>query len=125
MFIGARLSDIEGLYLSPQHALPRPGQRSGRPPSVDYYLNHTLDMYLELTRNGSLLKEHFERFANGPYSGKRFVVLDIELNSTQSPAPLPNEISMYEQNRFTYVQKMNALYRGTELFLHPVRPMFV
>ncbi len=122
LFIGARLSNVEGVYLSPQHALPRPGRRRGRPPSVDYYINHTLDMFLQLTRNGSLLKEHCESFLEtGPYHGKRFVVLDLELRDTEIPAPLPATVAMFEPCRYTYVVKRNALYRGTELFHHPVR----
>lgn len=125
LFIGARLCNLDGMYISPQRALPRPGRRSGRP-SVGYFLNHTLNMFLELTRNGSLLQEHFERFLpGGRYSGKKFVVLDIELHRTTVPAPLPERVKQFEKNRYTYIVKLNALYRGTELFHHPVRPFTV
>lgn len=126
LFIGAKLSGIEGIYLSPQHALPRPGQRSGRPPSVDYYLNSSLDMYLELTRNGSLLKSHFQRFqAGGKYHGKPFVILDIELGKTTPPKPLPDDVREFEHCRYTFVRSLNTLYRGTDVFAAGVIPMIV
>lgn len=126
LFIGAELSGIEGIYLSPQHALPRPGQRGGRPPSVDYYLNHVLDMYLELTRNGSLLKDHFKRFQpGGKYHGKAFVVLDIELAKTTPPKPLPEEVREFEHCRYTYIHSLNTLYRGTDIFKAGVIPLTI
>lgn len=116
-FIGTKLSGVEGIYISPQHALPRPGQRGGRPPSVDYYLNRKLDMYLELTCNGSLLVEHFQRFQpGGKYHGKQFVVLDIDLAKSTPPRALPAEVSEFENCRYTYVRSLNKLYRGTDIF---------
>jgi hypothetical protein len=122
-FIGAELSGIEGIYLSPQHALPRPEQRGGRPPSVDYYLHHALDMYLELTHNGSLLKSLFQRFQpGGKYHGKAFVVLDIELRKSTPPQPLPVEVREFEHCRYTYNCSLNTLYRGTDLFKAGVIP---
>lgn len=67
-------------------------RRAGRPSSVDYYLNHSLDMFLELTRNVRFLKQHFKRFQfGGPYNGKRFVVLDIELRKTGHPETIAKE----------------------------------
>lgn len=126
LFIGAELSGIEGIYLSPQHALPRPGQRRGRPPSVNYYLNHVLDMYLELTRNGSLLKDHFKRFQpEGKYHGKAFAVLDIELVETTPPKPLPEEVREFERCRYTYIHSLNTLYRGTDIFKAGVIPLTI
>ena len=126
LFIGARLMGIEGIYLSPQHALPNPQQRHGRPPSVDFYLNHDLDMYLELTRNGSLLKNHFQRFqVGGKYHGKQFVVLDIELAKSTAPLPLPEELREFESCRYTYVRNLNTLYRGTCKYKSGIVPLIV
>jgi hypothetical protein len=126
LFIGARLSGIEGIYLSPQHALPRSDQRGGRPPSVDYYLNHVLDMYFELTRNGSLLKEHLQRFqAGGKYHGKPFVLLDIELKKTTPPKQLPTEFREFEHCIYTYNHSLNTLYRGSDVFLAGVIPLTI
>lgn len=117
LFIGARLSGIEGIYLSPQHAIPNPEQRRGRPPSVDYYLDNSLDMYLELTRNGSLLEQHFQRFQlGGKYFGKPFVLLDIEMRKGAPPMPLPAAVSEFEHCRYTFVLSLNTLYRGTDVF---------
>jgi hypothetical protein len=91
---------------------------------VDYYLNGTLDMFLELTRNGSLLEQHFQRFQEGGrYHGKKFVLLDIELTKARAPVPLPESVRMYEEHRFTYVVQLNTLYRGTAVFHTGVRPL--
>jgi hypothetical protein len=123
LFIGALLSGIEGIHLSPQHALLRPKQRGGRPPSVDYYLNHVLDMYFELTLNGSLLREHFQRFQpGGKYHGKPFVLLDLELKKTTPPKQLPVEFREFENCTYTYNYSLNTLYRGIEVILVGVIP---
>jgi len=93
---------------------------------VDYYLNHSLDMYFELTRNGSLLKEHFQRFqAGGKYHGKPFVLLDIELRKTTPPKLLPAEFSEFEHCRYTYNRSMNTLYRGIDVFSAEVIPLII
>lgn len=82
-------------------------------------------MFLELTHNGSLLNEHFERFLPGAkYDEKRFAVLDIEWHRTSAPAPFKPELSQFESCRYTYVVQGNALYRGTDVFIHPVRPSY-
>ena len=88
---------------------------------VSYYLHQPFDMHFELTLNGALLIEHLQRFAaGGKYSGKRFVLLDIEVHRNTPPTPLSSEFSEFEKSRFTYVIKLNALYRGTELVLSPI-----
>jgi len=89
-------------------------------------MNHVLDMYFELTRNGSLLKEHFQRFqAGGKYHGKPFVLLDIELRKTTPPKPLPAEFREFEHCRYTYNHSLNTLYRGIDVFLAGVIPLTV
>jgi hypothetical protein len=93
---------------------------------VDYYLNHVLDMYLELVRNGSLLRSHFQRFqAGGKYPGKPFVVLDIELARSTPPKSLPEDIREFEHCRYTYNYSTNTLYRGTDVFKEGVIPLTV
>lgn len=117
LYIGARLSGMEGVHVSPQYTL-------GGPPSVGYYLSAPLDMHLVLTFHGDLLNEHFESFLEtGQWQGRRCAVLDIEPYRSSAPAPLPAAVRMFEPCRYTYVVKSNALYRGTELYHHPVRPL--
>eukprot|EP01039_Chlorochromonas_danica_P004152 gene4152-4561_t len=104
-----RWEDGVGLFIG--CALPNPGRR--RAASVDYYLNHTLDMFLELTLNGKLLVEHFERF--------RQTICHTAHRAVRHE--LPCHWQMFEHCRYTYVVKRIALFRGTELFHHPVRSL--
>ncbi|RYY45245.1 MAG: AAA family ATPase [Chitinophagaceae bacterium] len=113
-FLGCELSKY--CLVSPQHAISRSQATPGRPPSVDYYLNGRLDMYLEVVKNGSLLEEHFDRFITGDYGVKKpFAVLDINFK-TEKPRDLKGKYAEYNKNFFTYVVHTRQLFRGMELF---------
>lgn len=110
-FIGCELSKY--CLVSPQHAIKISKPTRGRLPSVDYYLNGHVNMYLELVKNGSLLKEHFERFISGSYGlEKPFAILDINFEATK-PLKLTGKYKKFEANFFTFVIKTRTLYKGS------------
>jgi hypothetical protein len=123
-FIGCELSKY--CLVSPQHAISKSelksdelktgGQKRGRPPCVDFYLNGRLNMYLELVKNSCLLEKHFDRFITGPYGSKKpYAVLDINFK-TDKPTVLTGQYAAYNDVFYTYVVQTRALYRGNELF---------
>jgi hypothetical protein len=122
LYIGAALSRLHGLYVSPQIALCHPtGGREARPLSVGYYLSQPLNMYLEIVYCGNLLLEVLARYQpGGTHHGQQFAVLDIR--HSVLPCPLPEALSGFEQYRYSYVVKQNALYRGVEVCHPSVRP---
>ena len=61
--IGYQLSRVPNLYMSPQTQIARDGPlRAGAQPTIDLYLNGRLNLFVKFTKNGSKLKEHFDRF---------------------------------------------------------------
>ena len=113
-FIGCELSKY--CLVSPQHAISKDHPTAGRPPSVDFYLNGRLNMFLELVKNGSLLGQHFDRFISGSYGvEKPFAILDINFK-TDKPRELPEMYKEFEEKYFTYVVQTRQLFRGAKLF---------
>lgn len=113
-FIGCELSKY--CLVSPQHAIPKQQPSCGHPPSVDYYLNGRVNMYLELVKNGSRLNEHFDRFISGDYGdSKPFAILDINF-TTKEPRELKGKYEEYKNVFYTYVVQTRELYHGMELF---------
>lgn len=114
-FVGCELSKY--CLVSPQLAAPKAQPTSGRPPSVDYYLNGRLNMYLELVKNSSLLESHFDRFLTGEYGmEKPFAILDINFKTTE-PRELTGKYKTLENNYFTFVVQTQVLYRGMKRFV--------
>eukprot|EP01039_Chlorochromonas_danica_P005780 gene5778-6365_t len=114
-FVGCELSKY--CLVSPQHAVPKAQPTPGRPPSVDYYLNGRLNMYLELVKNSSLLASHFDRFLTGDYGMKKpFAILDINFKTT-APRQLTGKYKTLENNYFTFVVQTRVLYRGMKPFV--------
>jgi hypothetical protein len=121
LYIGAALSRLHGLCVSPQIALHNPVSAEARPLSVGYYLSQPLNMYLEIVYCGNLLLEVLARYQpGGTLHGQQFAVLDIR--HSIPPPPLPEALSGFEQHRYSYVVKQNALYRGVEVCHPSVRP---
>ena len=114
-FVGCELSKY--CLVSPQHAVPKAQPTPGRPPSVDYYLNGRLDMYLELVKNSSLLEPHIDRFLTGDNGMKKpFAILDINFKTTE-PRKLTGKYQTLENNYFTFVVQTRMLYQWMKRFV--------
>jgi hypothetical protein len=109
-FVGLQLSFL-CQYVSSQHAIRRDEAVADRPPSVDYYINSTLNMYVEFIKNHSKVDEHFDRFAPGGKYGnsKAFVIVDINYNLKHPPEKVDDSRAPHY---FTYVVLHRALYDG-------------
>ena len=60
---GFSIASIKSFYISPQHKVPKvdPSKR-GTSPTIDFYVNGNIDCYIEIVKDSSLLKSHFEKF---------------------------------------------------------------
>jgi hypothetical protein len=87
-------------------------------PTIDFYLNGRMNKYLELTRNGSNLKEHFDKFErqDGPYHEHKdkYVILDFQLKSHKQTL-VPEEYRHCGKNFYCYVLMQNSLFRNGKL----------
>jgi hypothetical protein len=119
--LGNRLIEIPHLFVSPQtpvheHKVMQP--KHGMRPTIDFYLNGRMNKYLELTRNGSNLKEHFDKFErqDGPYHEhkEKYVILDFQLQSDK-PTSVPEEYQHCRNNFYCYVLMRNSLYKNGQL----------
>jgi hypothetical protein len=116
-----RLLQIPGLFVSPQTPVivdKSADSKRGMHPTIDFYLNGRLNMYLELTRNGWNVKQHFDKFEmeDGPYrkQKKNYVILDFELKS-HKPTLVPKEYVQCGDNFYCYVLMRNSLYKNGKL----------
>lgn len=109
-FVGVQLSYLCE-YISPQHGIPDDPPRPGRPPSVDFYVNSTVNMFVEFIKNRSKLSEHFARFRpDGKYGdSKPYVIVDINYNLTGLPAPVAEA---QQPHYYTYDVRARVLYDG-------------
>ena len=115
-YVGCHLVTLCHSVSFQHNVLPHGVKKAGRPPSVDFYLDANVDMYLELTKNGSKLEEHFDRFVKpgGKYAAgkKKFAVLDIDFKS-DLPQQLSPELEEYSAFFFTFIVRTGRLYDGT------------
>ena len=110
------MASIKSLFISPQqqHNVPKvdPSKR-GTAPTIDFYVNGNIDCYIEIVKNSSILKEHFEKFesVDGMYAlrkNKEYVILDIQLTESK-PYPITPK---YKNRLYTFIKSKNALYCG-------------
>jgi hypothetical protein len=113
--LGNRFVEIPQLYVSPQTPVRQQDTKRGMSPAIDFYLNGRLNMYLELTRNGLKLQQHFDKFErqDGAYHRQKdqYVILDFQLKSDH-PTAVPAEYKHCGDKLFCYVLNRNSLYRN-------------
>ncbi len=130
---GAKLASLPHLYISPQTVVTRSLKQPGQSPTIDFYLNGKLNMYLELTRDGSQIAAHFDKFEkeDGPYykHRDRYAIIDFNFELKKEPV-LPRQYAHKSDSYYTFSINTNTLYRGRKViktgasrFLPAVRSM--
>jgi hypothetical protein len=126
-YFGWKIAGIKGLYVSPQHVVPREAgeaRRRGQLPTIDYFLNGKHNTFIELVRDSSKLAEHFDKFEldgaapgqKSKHAGKyyqyrdNYVILDLVLSKAQ-PTPIPEKHAKAALSKYySFVAATNTLY---------------
>lgn len=90
-------------------------QTPGLQPTVDYYINGSINKCIELVRDSSNLKEHFDRFEkeDGDYRFYKdnYVIVDL-VYKRDIPKKLPPAYSHLNPKYYSFVKASNTLYHG-------------
>jgi hypothetical protein len=117
-YFGLIIADIAGLYVSPQHIIPKGKPSRGKLPCVDYFINGNLNTFVELIRDSNLVESHFDRFVKSDgayYSQKKpFIVLDI-VTRGDSRFQLQGDYAQYKSLFYTFIVDRNVLYKGDDV----------
>jgi hypothetical protein len=110
-----KLAECKTLSIAPQTPIEKESVKPGPNPTIDFFLNGRLNMYLELTKDSSKLKHHFDKFETGVYRGiKNYAILDIVIKGDE-PKELPPKYSHLNDKYFSFVKQKNALYHNGKL----------
>ena len=114
---GFSIASIKSLYISPQHKVPKvDSSKRGTAPTIDVYVNGNIDCYVEIVKDSSLLKNHFEKFESvkdmyASRKNKQYVILDIKLAEFEPALVASN----YKNCLYTFVKSKNSLFHGDKL----------
>ncbi len=87
-----KLARIPQLYVSAQCPVPKMIRTRGQSPTIDLFINGTMNKYLEFVRNGLQLQDHFDKFESpsGPYHRhrERYAIVDFQLRGREKAYPV-------------------------------------